>query len=344
MGIRIFVYSRSYRIAECDLNRRKYNMQVIVLVIGLFCIFVLGVHLFISSMSTREKSVFRICEKILLVCICIVTIIFGVIPEFVMLVNKNIDKMKNNLLNTSGKVCAANGHIIDVDIKDEDQIDVVDVEDLYEIDEYYIVYNVSVDVKVPHGYLRSVPVVVEKSIFGTKTIVKWNYNLANKMYCYEMLIRERQQEDADIKDSEDDIEYTDDTDDREESSEAIQYAGFDFSDAPVFTVGDVLNYLGVDGPHEVANACVTSIANDFDALEYFVLWRDTNSKVRYDVWVRAVYNHELNCWELCDAEKKVLTLNNGFLHLNDRLSDDMYDTEYSDDYIIMENSAGYDVE
>ena len=69
-------------------------------------------------------------------------------------------------MNTSGRVCDDNGHIVDVDISDESQIDVLSVDNVIKTDEYYIVYDVSVDVKVPQGYLRGVPVTVEKNMFG----------------------------------------------------------------------------------------------------------------------------------------------------------------------------------
>lgn len=130
--------------------------------------------------NVDKHSALGVCEIILMVCVGIVTIVWGIIPEFVMLANKGADKIKKNLMNTSGRVCDDNGHIVDVDISDESQIDVLSVDNVIKTDEYYIVYDVSVDVKVPQGYLRGVPVTVEKNMFGSDTIVKWDYNLDEK--------------------------------------------------------------------------------------------------------------------------------------------------------------------
>ena len=62
--------------------------------------------------------------------------------EFVMLANKGADKIKKNLMNTSGRVCDDNGHIVDVDISDESQIDVLSVDNVIKTDDtiLYMMY------------------------------------------------------------------------------------------------------------------------------------------------------------------------------------------------------------
>ena len=88
--------------------------------------------------NVDKHSAHRVCEIILMVCVGVVTIVWGIIPEFVMLTNKGTDKIKENLMNTSGRVCDDNGHIVDVDISDESQIDVLSVDNVIKTDEYYI--------------------------------------------------------------------------------------------------------------------------------------------------------------------------------------------------------------
>ena len=209
--------------------------------------------------NVDKHSAHRVCEIILMVCVGVVTIVWGIIPEFVMLTNKGADKIKENLMNTSGRVCDDNGHIVDVDISDESQIDVLSVDNVIKTDEYYIVYDASVDVKVSQGYLRGVPVIVEKNMFGSDTIVKWDYNLDDKAYYYETVIKERQ-ENADAGD---------DLVNKNEAFVDQHHVKFEYTNAPAYTVGDVLNYIGVKDPYEVATVCVASITDNYDALEYY---------------------------------------------------------------------------
>lgn len=185
--------------------------------------FILCVHLFMKNVD--KHSALGVCEIILMVCVGIVTIVWGIIPEFVMLANKGADKIKKNLMNTSGRVCDDNGHIVDVDISDESQIDVLSVDNVIKTDEYYIVYDASVDVKVSQGYLRGVPVIVEKNMFGSDTIVKWDYNLDDKAYYYETVIKERQ-ENADAGD---------DLVNKNEAFVDQHHVKFEYTNAPAYT-------------------------------------------------------------------------------------------------------------
>ena len=50
--------------------------------------------------NVDKHSAHRVCEIILMVCVGVVTIVWGIIPEFVMLTNKGADKIKENLMNT----------------------------------------------------------------------------------------------------------------------------------------------------------------------------------------------------------------------------------------------------
>lgn len=278
--------------------------------------------------NVDKHSVHRVCEIILMVCVGVVTIVWGIIPEFVMLTNKGADKIKENLMNTSGRVCDDNGHIVDVDISNESQIDVLSVDNVIKTDEYYIVYDASVDVKVSQGYLRGVPVIVEKNMFGSDTIVKWDYNLDDKAYYYETVIKERQ-ENADAGD---------DLVNKNEAFVDQHHVKFEYTNAPAYTVGDVLNYIGVKDPYEVATVCVASITDNYDALEYYALWRDKITNVRQKEWVRAVYNNELKQWELCDGEKKIISLNCGLAEYASE-NDDTYNNDYADDYVIVESDS-----
>lgn len=278
--------------------------------------------------NVDKHSAHRVCEIILMVCVGVVTIVWGIIPEFVMLTNKGADKIKENLMNTSGRVCDDNGHIVDVDISDESQIDVLSVDNVIKTDEYYIVYDASVDVKVSQGYLRGVPVIVEKNMFGSDTIVKWDYNLDDKAYYYETVIKERQ-ENADAGD---------DLVNKNEAFVDQHHVKFEYTNAPAYTVGDVLNYIGVKDPYEVATVCVASITDNYDALEYYALWRDKITNVRQKEWVRAVYNNELKQWELCDGEKKIISLNCGLAEYASE-NDDIYNNDYADDYVIVESDS-----
>lgn len=278
--------------------------------------------------NVDKHSAHRVCEIILMVCVGVVTIVWGIIPEFVMLTNKGADKIKENLMNTSGRVCDDNGHIVDVDISDESQIDVLSVDNVIKTDEYYIVYDASVDVKVSQGYLRGVPVIVEKNMFGSDTIVKWDYNLDDKAYYYETVIKERQ-ENADAGD---------DLVNKNEAFVDQHHVKFEYTNAPAYTVGDVLNYIGVKDPYEVATVCVASITDNYDALEYYALWRDKITNVRQKEWVRAVYNNELKQWELCDGEKKIISLNCGLAEYASE-NDDTYNNDYADDYVIVESDS-----
>lgn len=278
--------------------------------------------------NVDKHSAHRVCEIILMVCVGVVTIVWGIIPEFVMLTNKGADKIKENLMNTSGRVCDDNGHIVDVDISDESQIDVLSVDNVIKTDEYYIVYDASVDVKVSQGYLRGVPVIVEKNMFGSDTIVKWDYNLDDKAYYYETVIKERQ-ENADAGD---------DLVNKNEAFVDQHHVKFEYTNAPAYTVGDVLNYIGVKAPYEVATVCVASITDNYDALEYYALWRDKITNVRQKEWVRAVYNNELKQWELCDGEKKIISLNCGLAEYASE-NDDTYNNDYADDYVIVESDS-----
>lgn len=278
--------------------------------------------------NVDKHSAHRVCEIILMVCVGVVTIVWGIIPEFVMLTNKGADKIKENLMNTSGRVCDDNGHIVDVDISDESQIDVLSVDNVIKTDEYYIVYDASVDVKVSQGYLRGVPVIVEKNMFGSDTIVKWDYNLDDKAYYYETVIKERQ-ENADAG-------Y--DLVNKNEAFVDQHHVKFEYTNAPAYTVGDVLNYIGVKDPYEVATVCVASITDNYDALEYYALWRDKITNVRQKEWVRAVYNNELKQWELCDGEKKIISLNCGLAEYASE-NDDTYNNDYADDYVIVESDS-----
>lgn len=278
--------------------------------------------------NVDKHSAHRVCEIILMVCVGVVTIVWGIIPEFVMLTNKGADKIKENLMNTSGRVCDDNGHIVDVDISDESQIDVLSVDNVIKTDEYYIVYDASVDVKVSQGYLRGVPVIVEKNMFGSDTIVKWDYNLDDKAYYYETVIKERQ-ENADAGD---------DLVNKNEAFVDQHHVKFEYTNAPAYTVGDVLNYIGVKDPYEVATVCVASITDNYDALEYYALWRDKITNVRQKEWVRAAYNNELKQWELCDGEKKIISLNCGLAEYASE-NDDTYNNDYADDYVIVESDS-----
>lgn len=278
--------------------------------------------------NVDKHSAHRVCEIILMVGVGVVTIVWGIIPEFVMLTNKGADKIKENLMNTSGRVCDDNGHIVDVDISDESQIDVLSVDNVIKTDEYYIVYDASVDVKVSQGYLRGVPVIVEKNMFGSDTIVKWDYNLDDKAYYYETVIKERQ-ENADAGD---------DLVNKNEAFVDQHHVKFEYTNAPAYTVGDVLNYIGVKDPYEVATVCVASITDNYDALEYYALWRDKITNVRQKEWVRAVYNNELKQWELCDGEKKIISLNCGLAEYASE-NDDTYNNDYADDYVIVESDS-----
>lgn len=278
--------------------------------------------------NVDKHSAHRVCEIILMVCVGVVTIVWGIIPEFVMLTNKGADKIKENLMNTSGRVCDDNGHIVDVDISDESQIDVLSVDNVIKTDEYYIVYDASVDVKVSQGYLRGVPVIVEKNMFGSDTIVKWDYNLDDKAYYYETVIKERQ-ENADAGD---------DLVNKNEAFVDQHHVKFEYTNAPAYTVGDVLNYIGVKDPYEVATVCVASITDNYDALEYYALWRDKITNVCQKEWVRAVYNNELKQWELCDGEKKIISLNCGLAEYASE-NDDTYNNDYADDYVIVESDS-----
>lgn len=278
--------------------------------------------------NVDKHSAHRVCEIILMVCVGVVTIVWGIIPEFVMLTNKGADKIKENLMNTSGRVCDDNGHIVDVDISDESQIDVLSVDNVIKTDEYYIVYDASVDVKVSQGYLRGVPVIVEKNMFGSDTIVKWDYNLDDKAYYYETVIKERQ-ENADAGD---------DLVNKNEAFVDQHHVKFEYTNAPAYTVGDVLNYIGVKDPYEVATVCVASITDNYDALEYYALWRDKITNVRQKEWVRAVYNNELKQWELCDGEKKIISLNCGLAEYASE-NDDTYNNDYAEDYVIVESDS-----
>lgn len=278
--------------------------------------------------NVDKHSAHRVCEIILMVCVGVVTIVWGIIPEFVMLTNKGADKIKENLMNTSGRVCDDNGHIVDVDISDESQIDVLSVDNVIKTDEYYIVYDASVDVKVSQGYLRGVPVIVEKNMFGSDTIVKWDYNPDDKAYYYETVIKERQ-ENADAGD---------DLVNKNEAFVDQHHVKFEYTNAPAYTVGDVLNYIGVKDPYEVATVCVASITDNYDALEYYALWRDKITNVRQKEWVRAVYNNELKQWELCDGEKKIISLNCGLAEYASE-NDDTYNNDYADDYVIVESDS-----
>lgn len=278
--------------------------------------------------NVDKHSAHRVCEIILMVCVGVVAIVWGIIPEFVMLTNKGADKIKENLMNTSGRVCDDNGHIVDVDISDESQIDVLSVDNVIKTDEYYIVYDASVDVKVSQGYLRGVPVIVEKNMFGSDTIVKWDYNLDDKAYYYETVIKERQ-ENADAGD---------DLVNKNEAFVDQHHVKFEYTNAPAYTVGDVLNYIGVKDPYEVATVCVASITDNYDALEYYALWRDKITNVRQKEWVRAVYNNELKQWELCDGEKKIISLNCGLAEYASE-NDDTYNNDYADGYVIVESDS-----
>lgn len=303
-------------------------MQLPIFIIGGICLLILSAHLFMRN--AYEHSVLVICEKIVIACVGLVTIVWGAIPEFVMLANKADDKVKGDLLKTSGKVCDDNGHIVDIDITDENDIDVLSVKNIIKTDEYYIVYSVFVDVKVSQGYLRGVPVIIEKNMFGSDTIVKWDYNLNDKTYYYEEAIRKRE------GDPDADPEYY--QEDQDSLFGFRHYIDFEFSNAPAYTVGDILEYIGVKGSYEVAKVCVTSVTDNYDALEYYALWRDKNSKIRQKGWVRAVYNKELKQWELCDAEKKMTSLDSELAeYASER--DDTYNNDYTDDFVIIEDAA-----
>ncbi|RHV78838.1 hypothetical protein DXB01_08630 [Clostridium sp. OF10-22XD] len=162
-------------------------MQVIVLFIGCICTLIILVHLYMSEID--KHTLFRVSEKVLLICILIATVFFGVIPEIVMVTHKQQYDIAQDLLHTSGKVYDANKHTVDIEIEDVGQVDILSVDNYYKTDDYYIVYYVRVDVEVPQGYLRGVPVIVEKNIFGTDTIVKWDYSLEDKMFYYENMGR-----------------------------------------------------------------------------------------------------------------------------------------------------------
>lgn len=135
-------------------------MQVIVLVIGCICTLIIWVHLYMSEID--KHTLFRVSEKVLLICILIATVFFGVIPEIVMVTHKQQYDIAQDLLHTSGKVYDANKHTVEIEIEDVGQVDILSVDNYYKTDDYYIVYYVRVDVEVPQGYLRGVPVIVEK--------------------------------------------------------------------------------------------------------------------------------------------------------------------------------------
>lgn len=135
-------------------------MQVIVLVLGCIGILIVLIHLYMSDIE--KHTLFSVCEKGLLICLIVATIFYGVIPEIVMITHKKGYKIAQDLVNTSGKVYDENKHTVDIEIESVDQVNVVSVDNHYKMDDYYIVYYVRVDVEVPMGYLRNVPVIVEK--------------------------------------------------------------------------------------------------------------------------------------------------------------------------------------
>ena len=47
--------------------------------------------------NVDKHSALGVCEIILMVCVGIVTIVWGIIPEFVMLANKGADKIKKRI-------------------------------------------------------------------------------------------------------------------------------------------------------------------------------------------------------------------------------------------------------
>lgn len=296
-------------------------MQVIVLVIGCICTLIILVHLYMSEID--KHTLFRVSEKVLLICILIATVFFGVIPEIVMVTHKQQYDIAQDLLHTSGKVYDANKHTVDIEIEDVGQVDILSVDNYYKTDDYYIVYYVRVDVEVPQGYLRGVPVIVEKNIFGTDTIVKWDYSLEDKMFYYEKYGQD---------DSDSDSEYEKDVFGNRHDVK------FEFTNAPSYTIGDLFNYIGISAPHDIAEASVTSITNNYDALEYYILWRSRDTGKTMDRWVRAVYDKETGEWYLCNAEKKESTLNSKLAGYASG-SDDTYDNDYTDDYRIVESDT-----
>lgn len=296
-------------------------MQTIILVIGCICTLIILVHLYMSEID--KHTLFRVSEKVLLICILIATVFFGVIPEIVMVTHKQQYDIAQDLLHTSGKVYDANKHTVDIEIEDVGQIDILSVDNYYKTDDYYIVYYVRVDVEVPQGYLRGVPVIVEKNIFGTDTIVKWDYSLEDKMFYYEKYGQD---------DSDSDSEYEKDAFGNRHDVK------FEFTNAPSYTIGDLFNYIGISAPHDIAEASVTSITNNYDALEYYILWRSRDTGKTMDRWVRAVYDKETGKWNLCSAEKKESTLNSKLAGYASG-SDDTYDNDYTDDYRIVESNT-----
>lgn len=288
-------------------------MQGIVLSVGGILCFILIVRV---CLENGEKNYIRKGIEIMLAtCAVILTIIFGLIPQIIVAQNQNPSKMKKNIVGTSGRFWFGD-HFIDIEADSEDQINVTEVRSELGTDDHYIVMTALVDVETPQVVLRNVTVIVEKNIFGGDTIVKWDYDFPHKKYYCDL-----------------------DDDERGEYYDRGARAYINVAPNVKFTVKELMNYLGVYESYEVRCIQDTSVSENYDAMEYLILWKNIATNKWNKDWVRAEYNQDTNSWNLCRAYEKAEYPSTKSIEEVEKMEkngelDEYYTGNYPDDLIV----------
>ena len=227
-----------------------------------------------SSCGSRVYSKRSVRRIVILLIVFLVIAVFAILVNFV---DKHTqkDKVQKLFVGQTGTI-EIDDHKITFTIENEDQITVKKSEQLDGIK--LTKYEVIADIDIEVGVLRGVEILLTDSLFDKDVDLKWDY-------CCNL-------------------------DDYYSNLEGVESdVLFEYTKKPAFTGREIMSYLGVDDSYDMVYLSVSSITNNYDALEYCVIWRDYSTTELYQDWVRAEYDSENDIWNLVTATEKKSDLN-----------------------------------
>lgn len=259
-----------------------------------------------SSCGSRIYSKRSVRRIVVLLIVFLVISVFAILVNFVDKHTQN-DKVQKLFVGQTGTV-EIDDHKITFTIENENQIIVKKSEQLDGIK--LTKYEVIADIDIEVGVLRGVEILLTDSLFDKDVDLKWDY-------C------------CDLDDYYSNLEGVE--------SDVL----FEYTKKPAFTGRKIMSYLGVDDSYDMVYLSVSSITNNYDALEYCVIWRDYSTTKLYQDWVRAEYDSENDIWNLVTATEKKSDLNVALMDISGSYT---VDEDYNPDDIIYVDSPFITVE
>lgn len=260
-----------------------------------------------TKKASQEKmiSVRKLVEWIIAFVLIMFIVIEIGIPKYLEHKYDN-DELSKLLVGTTMEIEDCNKHVVKFKVTSPDQIEITERKGPTWIGIFEYEYSVILDVDIGTGILQDVCADIKVPYLGAKKEVSWYYEKENF-----------QNNDLDGKSK----------------------VKFKYTKEPVVTVGDIMKELGVFGSYQIMIVDTTCISQNYDAVEFCVIYRETGeqyAEVRQE-WARMEYDYECDEWRWCQPVEKDKKSTLNVLLQESILEKGGFeaDPKYTEDYVVI---------